>query len=210
LKASSDVLAVDVRSQIVGCGVNPDVRPGDRDDAQLLAAARSEPAAFAAFYDRYEAAVAGYLIRRVRDPELVADLTAEVFAAALHAAPRYRASEATAAGWLITIAHNTLAKTLRRGRVEASARRRIGIRDAVSFEDEELRRVEVLASGDGWLLGLLEGLPDEQATAIRARVLEERDYQEIAAALLTSELVIRKRVSRGLATLRQEIEEKQS
>jgi DNA-directed RNA polymerase specialized sigma24 family protein len=39
-------------------------------------------------------------------------------------------------------------------------------------------------------------------------VLEERDYGEIAAALETSELVIRKRVSRGLTTLRYEIEEK--
>jgi predicted nucleic acid-binding Zn ribbon protein len=96
------------------------VRPLDRDDARLLATARAEPAAFAVFYDRYEAAVAGYLARRVADPEVVADLTAEVFAAALHAASRYRAVEATAAGWLLTIAHNTVAKSLRRGRVEAS------------------------------------------------------------------------------------------
>jgi RNA polymerase sigma factor (sigma-70 family) len=175
-----------------------------------LATARAEPAAFAVFYDRYEAAVAGYLARRVVDPEVVADLTAEVFAAALHAASRYRPVEATAAGWLLTIAHNTLAKSRRRGRVEASARRRIGIRDAVSFENEELERVEALAASDGWLLGLLGGLPHEQAAAVRARVLEERDYGEIAATLQTSELVIRKRVSRGLATLRQEIEEKRT
>lgn len=162
------------------------------------------------FYDRYEAVVAGYLVLRVRDPEVVADLTAEVFAAALHAASRYRAIEPTAAGWLLTIAHNTLAKSRRRGRVEASARKRIGLRDAVSFEDEELERVEALASGEGWLLALLDGLPREQATAIRARVLDERDYHEIAATLRTSELVIRKRVSRGLATLRHELEEKRT
>jgi RNA polymerase sigma factor (sigma-70 family) len=162
------------------------------------------------FYDRYEAAVAGYLARRVHDPEVVADLTAEVFAAALHGASRYRAIEATAAGWLLTIAHNTLANSLRRGRVEAGARRRIGIREAVSFEDEELERVEALAASDGWLLGLLADLPAAQAAAIRARVLEERGYDEIAAALQTSELVIRKRVSRGLATLRHEIEEKRT
>jgi RNA polymerase sigma factor (sigma-70 family) len=204
------VLRAGRRSQIFGRGVNPVVRPADRDDARLLATARAEPAAFAVFYDRYEAAVAGYLARRVADPEVVADLTAEVFAAALHAASRYRAVEATAAGWLLTIAHNTLAKSLRRGRVEASARKRIGIREAVTFEDEELGRVEALTDSDGWLLGLLAGLPHEQATAVRARVLEERDYGEIAAALQTSELVIRKRVSRGLATLRQEIEEKRT
>jgi DNA-directed RNA polymerase specialized sigma24 family protein len=80
----------------------------------------------------------------------------------------------------------------------------------VAFQDEELERVEALAGRDGWLLELLNDLPPSQAAAIRARVLEERDYEEIAAALRTSELVIRKRVSRGLATLRREIEETQS
>jgi RNA polymerase sigma factor (sigma-70 family) len=187
-------------------GVKRFVRPVDRDDAELLGAVRSDPSAFAVFYDRYEVVVVGYLARRVRDPEVVADLTAEVFASALRSAPRYRPSEPTAAGWLITIAHNTLAKSLRRGRVEARARQRIGIRDAVRFEDQELERVEALATTDRWIIGLLDGLPREQAEAIRARVIEEREYPDIATELHTSELVIRKRVSRGLAALKREVE----
>jgi len=181
------------------------VRSADLDDARLLAAANSDPAAFGAFYDRYEIVVARYLARRVRDPEVIADLTAEVFAAALCAAPRYRPMEPVAAGWLIAIAHNTLAKSLRRGRVEARARRRLGIRDAVWFEDDELERVERLASADGSVVRLLDELPPEQAEAIRARVIDERGYPEIAQKLRTSELVIRKRVSRGLAALREEV-----
>jgi acetyl esterase/lipase len=48
-----------------------------------LAATRTDETAFVAFYDRYESAVVGYLGRRVADPETVADLTAEVFVAAL-------------------------------------------------------------------------------------------------------------------------------
>lgn len=178
------------------------MRPTDLDDARLLAAASSDPIAFGVFYDRYETVVASYLARRVRDPEVIADLTAEVFAAALCAAPRYRPTEPVAAGWLIAIAHNTLAKSVRRGRVEARARRRLGIRDAVSFADDELERVERLLSATGSVLEMLDGLPPEQAQAIRARVIDERDYPEIARALRTSELVIRKRVSRGLAALR--------
>jgi RNA polymerase sigma factor (sigma-70 family) len=185
--------------------VKQGVRSTDLDDARLLAAANSDSTAFGVFYDRYEILVARYLARRVRDPEVIADLTAEVFASALCAAPRYRPTEPVAAGWLIAIAHNTLAKSLRRGRVEARARRRLGIRDAVSFEDEELERVERLASTPGSAVALLEGLPRDQAEAIRARVIDERDYPEIARALRTSELVIRKRVSRGLAALREEL-----
>lgn len=180
--------------------------PGEVSDGELLAATGSRPEAFAAFYDRYEAAVVGYFTRRTGDPEVAGDLTAEVFAAALSAAHRYRPEAPTAAGWLFTIARNTLAKSLRRGRVEAHARRRIGIREAVAFTSEELERVEHAASASGWAMELLGRLPAEQREAVRARILQERSYPDIAGELETSELVIRKRVSRGLSNLRAELE----
>jgi RNA polymerase sigma factor (sigma-70 family) len=179
---------------------------GEVSDGELLAASDTRPDAFAAFYDRYETAVVGYFTRRTGDPEVAADLTAEVFAAALGAAHRYRPEAPSAAGWLFTIARNTLSNSLRRGRVEAKARRRIGISEAVSFGGEELERVESAASADGWVIELLEQLPAEQREAVRARILEERSYPDIAGELQTSELVVRKRVSRGLSTLRAELE----
>jgi RNA polymerase sigma factor (sigma-70 family) len=181
---------------------------GDRErtDAELLAATRADPDAFAYFYDRYETAVVGYFMRCTRDPELAADLTAEVFAAALGASGRYRAVEPTAAGWVFTIARNTIAKSVRRGRVESRARARLGIREAISLAAGDFERVEAQATGDGWVVDLLDRLPPSQRDAIRARVVDERSYVEIAAELKTSELVIRKRVSRGLATLKAELE----
>jgi RNA polymerase sigma factor (sigma-70 family) len=194
------------RSQSLRCGVNACVGSPERSDSELLGAVRSDPDAFAHFYDRYETVVVGYLARRVFDPELVADLTAEVFAAALHGAAGYRPGAPTAVGWLLTIAHNVWANSVRGRRVEARARLRLGIRDAVSFQEDELERVESIASHGEWLSDLLMRLPSEQAQAIRARVLEERDYGEIAYELQTSELVIRKRVSRGLASLRKAFE----
>jgi DNA-directed RNA polymerase specialized sigma24 family protein len=51
-----------------------------------LRSAREDATAFAALYDRYEAAVVGSLKRSMPDPEVVADVTAEVFAAVLAAA----------------------------------------------------------------------------------------------------------------------------
>ncbi|MGH3026091.1 MAG: RNA polymerase sigma factor, partial [Gaiellaceae bacterium] len=97
------------------------MRPTELTDAELLDAIKSDPSAFAAFYDRYETAIVGYLLRRTKDAELAADLTAEVFAAALTGAARYRPQNATAAPWLFTIAQHTLARSVRRGRVEARA-----------------------------------------------------------------------------------------
>jgi RNA polymerase sigma factor (sigma-70 family) len=176
-------------------------------DADLLAATRSDSAAFASFYDRYEASVVGYFMRRVGDPETAADLTAEVFAGALAAASRYRADAPTAAGWLFTIAHNTLVTSLRRGRVESRARRRVGIRETIAFAPDELERVEASANSDGWVIELMERLPVEQREAIRSRVVDERSYSDIASELATSELVVRKRVSRGLSTMRKQLEE---
>jgi RNA polymerase sigma-70 factor (ECF subfamily) len=146
-------------------------------------------------------------MRRTGDAELAADLTAEVFAAALAAAGRYRPDASTAAAWLFTIAHNTLATSVRRGRVEARARWRLGIRDALEFAPDVLERVEAAASGEGWATELMERLPADQREAIRARILDERSYREIATRLRTSQLVIRKRVSRGLATLREGLED---
>jgi RNA polymerase sigma-70 factor (ECF subfamily) len=48
-------------------------------------------------------------------------------------------------------------------------------------------------------------LPDEQAQALRARVLDARSYEEIAEQLRCSQAVARQRVSRGLGRLRREV-----
>lgn len=181
------------------------VESADREsDAELLAAARSEPEAFGRFYDRSESAIVGYFMRRTTAPEVAADLTAEVFAHALAGAGRYRPEAPTAAVWLFAIARNTLASSVRRGQVEARARRRIGVAP-IELQEESLERLTA-AEGEQWVLEMLEALPAEQRDAIRARVLEERGYADIARELRTSELVVRKRVSRGLANLRERME----
>jgi RNA polymerase sigma factor (sigma-70 family) len=183
------------------------VRAPERSDADLLAATKEEPDAFATFYDRYERAILGYFFRRTRDAELAADLTAEVFAAALSTAHSYRPESTTAAAWMFTIAHHTLARSLRRGRVEERARHRLGIRDGFELDHGQVEKIESTLAGEGWVNGLLERLPPDQQEAVRARILDELPYQEIAERLQTSELVIRKRVSRGLASLRERLEE---
>lgn len=176
-------------------------------DGDLLAASRSNPDAFATFYDRYERSIVGYFARRTGDPEVAADLTAEVFAAALAAAGRYKPAAPSAAGWLFAIAHSKLMKSLRRGRVETRARLQLGIREPIALAADELEQVESAASADGWVIELLERLPPLQRDAVRARIVDERSYPDIAGELQTSELVVRQRVSRGLSKLRAEFEE---
>jgi len=173
-------------------------------DERVLAAAARDPVAFATFYRRYERSMLAFFVRRTADPELAADLTAEVFAAVLHACERYRAGEAPATAWLFGIAQHKLAKSRRRGIVEDRARRRLGMAP-LTIDDDDLERIERLAGGDD-VDGLLDGLPPDQRDAVRARILEERSYEEIAGALRCSQAVVRKRVSRGLARLRDQLE----
>ena len=174
-------------------------------DERLLATARAEPAAFGAFYRRHEDRVLSYFLGRVGDPEVAADLTAETFAAALVSAHRFRPRRKNpASAWLFGIARNQLAMSRRQGRVEDRARRRLGMAPVV-LTDEALERIAGL---DRTALTLVEDLPGDQREAVKARVIDERDYPEIAKDLRCSEAVVRKRVSRGLETLRGQMEEK--
>ena len=140
------------------------------DDADLLsAAARGDGDAFAAFYRRHDALVLGYLRRRVGEPELAFDLAAETFAAALLSARRYKAQSGPATAWLLGIAHNKLLESLRRGRVEAAARRKLRL-DPIVVDDADLEAVEErAAAGAGRLTRLLAELPSDQRRAILAR-----------------------------------------
>jgi RNA polymerase sigma factor (sigma-70 family) len=180
----------------------------DDDDALLLAAARGEQAAFEVFYRRWLPAVMGFHLRRVLVREAAFDLTAETFAAVVVACGEFDPQRGPAPAWLFAIADHKLRDSLRRGRVEASARRTLG-HQPVILEDEDLVRVEELASlGSGASLEQLLGeLSETQRAAVRARVLDERSYAAIARELRCSEAVVRQRVHRGLRRLRQRLEE---
>jgi RNA polymerase sigma factor (sigma-70 family) len=177
----------------------------DAPDERLLTAARSEPSAFGAFYRRHEDRVLKYFLARVGDPEVAADLTAETFAAALISVHRFRPrKKKPAAAWLFGIARHNLAMSRRRGRVDARARRRLGMAPVV-LSDEAIERISAL---DRTALELVDELPGDQRMAVRARVIDERDYPDIAKDLRCSEAVVRKRVSRGLGTVRTRMEGK--
>ena len=175
------------------------------DDGDLLTSTVSDPEAFGVFYDRYEEELLIFFRRATGRADLAADLTAEVFAAALRSASAYRPQLGSARAWLFGIARHELADAWKRGRVEDRARRALEL-EALVLSDDTLERIDRLAD-DGRALALLDALPDEQQAAITGRVLEDRDYEELAIALECSPSVVRQRVSRGLRTLRSRLEQ---
>ena len=79
----------------------------------------------------------------------------------------------------------------------------------IAITDADLERVEALATAEAVTPLLRQGLrelPRDQREAVVARVLAEDEYADIAARARTSELVIRKRVQRGLTSLRHRLE----
>jgi DNA-directed RNA polymerase specialized sigma24 family protein len=104
--------------------------------------------------------------------------------------------------WLFGIAHHVLLTSVRRGQVAADARGRVGMHERLELLDESYERVEALASLELDVDALVAGLPEEQRVALVARIVDEREYGDIAAELRCSQLVVRKRVSRALAALR--------
>ncbi len=175
-------------------------------DEELLRMTPRTPAAFDEFYVRREPLVLSYVRRRSASADVAVDLTAETFVAALASVRRFRPSEGPAVAWLLGIARHKLLRSLERGRVEARARRRLGMQ-RVELDDDDLTRVDEL--GVRPVAELLALLTPEQAAAVSARVIEELPYRELAERLRCSELVARKRVSRGLATLRTVLEEEE-
>ena len=174
----------------------------------LQAAASGDERAFTIFYRRWLPVVTRYHVRRTPTRELAFDLTAETFAAVVADCGRFDPERGSAPGWLFEIAEHKLLDSRRRTRVESSARLRLG-HDPVMLEDSDLRRVDELASvGDGNRLDrLLAQLPVAQRDAVRARVLDERTYADIAGELTCSEAVVRQRVHRGLSRLRERLKE---
>jgi RNA polymerase sigma factor (sigma-70 family) len=177
--------------------------PTDRD--LLRAAARGDAAAFARFYRRYVRVLLGFFPRRTGDPVVAADLAAETFAMVVERCAEPEGEDA--AQWLFGIARRELQAARRRGAAERRARDRL-VMAVIAIDDGDVARIErlvdeAIAGTPG--LDALERLPAAQREAVRARILDERAYGEIAADLRCSGAVVRQRVSRGLRALAREL-----
>src|SRR5438552_16288918 len=83
------------------------VARGVAPDVGLVAAAREQPRAFLALYDRYFERVLGYARVRIGDVATCEDVTSQVFTTALAQISRFR-GEGSFAGWLFQIARSAV------------------------------------------------------------------------------------------------------
>jgi RNA polymerase sigma-70 factor (ECF subfamily) len=172
----------------------------ERTDSELLIASRTEPEAFTELYRRHAEDLLRYFARRTLDPETAAELTAETFAEAFASRANYRDQGVNGVAWLYGIARHRLGRFFRSGRVEAAARRKLGMpeRDLAPQDYERIEDLIDFAPIREALVVALDTLNDEQRDALRLRVIDGLGYAEVAERLKCTEQNARQRVSRGL------------
>jgi RNA polymerase sigma factor (sigma-70 family) len=162
--------------------------------------------AFADFYDGLSVKVLKFFARKTWDGQVSLELTAETFAKAFENRGDFRgSSDEQAAAWLWAIARNELGAYWRERSVRLTAVNKLGLLSPHA-SDEEILRVEELAvaeSARDVLQEALRMLHPAQRQMIGMRILEEREYDEIAERLGVSNQVVRTRISRALRSLRQ-------
>jgi len=175
-----------------------------RSDTDLLLASRAEPAAFVELYRRHAEDLLRYFVRRTLDPEAAAELTAETFASAFASRTSYAEVEGVnGVAWLYGIARHRLGRYFRTGRIEAEARRKLGIpeRPLPPEDHERIEELVDMAPLRAAMAEALQTLNEEQRAAVKLRVVDQLSYPDVASRLGCAEDAARQRVSRGLRKL---------
>jgi RNA polymerase sigma-70 factor (ECF subfamily) len=179
-------------------GQKPKALEDREDERKLVEAARRDPARFAELYELYFSVVYAYVARRVRDRDVVEDLTSEVFHKALSNLEHFEFRGAPFAAWLIRIAANAVADQSHRANRESS-----GLEQAAEPSvDPDMEAVENRAK----LFRLVSELPEDQRRVIVERFVEQRSIREIAQQLGRSEGAVKQLQFRALQNLRTQME----
>ncbi|MEO6858521.1 MAG: sigma-70 family RNA polymerase sigma factor [Solirubrobacteraceae bacterium] len=143
-----------------------------------------DPDAFEAFYREHVDAVERFVARRVGDRDLAADLTADVFVAAIESAGTYRAARGAPVAWLFGIARLVVASRLRREGRERRATARVRGRELLDVDDAS-RMNDRLAAEEQTrrLYAAMDQLPDGERAVLELAVLDDLPLVEVASAL---------------------------
>lgn len=160
----------------------------DRDKAGHLPGSLARLAydqdAFGSFYREHVTSITSFVARRVTDPHSVADLTAEVFLAAIGSAHTYRPGRGTQVAWLYGIARNVIAGERRRAAHDLRTASRIAGRRLL--DDDDIARLEerIDAEKPGRAAcQALAGLPPDERAVLELVAIDGLAVKDAAAAL---------------------------
>lgn len=161
-----------------------------------------DPAALEAFYRRHVDAVMRFVVRRVSDPHLAADLTADIFLAVLDSAHTYAPNRGSEIAWLYGIARNVVSAQHRKAAREARMTSRVAGRRLM--DDDDLARMEERIDAERRMRGALEamqGLPEGERAVLELVVIDQLTVTEAAKALGIRHVTARVRLHRARRAL---------
>jgi RNA polymerase sigma factor (sigma-70 family) len=163
----------------------------------------TDPAAFAVFYRAHVDEVTRFVTRRVADPQLAADLTADVFVAVIEAAAGYRGSFGGPRTWLFGIARNVIAAEFRRSGRQRRAECLIAGRRLLDTDDIDRLAAKIDASRQvRELHARLQALPETERSVLELVAVDGLTLTEAAAALGIRPVAARVRMHRARQAMR--------
>jgi RNA polymerase sigma factor (sigma-70 family) len=172
-------------------------------DASVVRDAGHDPHAFESFYRSTVDDVIGFFARRVIDPHVVADLTADTYVAVLASAHTYSASRGSPRAWLFGIARHVLYAHRRSDMAERDKHRRVEGRRLLDGDDVDrmVERIDAQQSSRR-LYAALAALPDGERAIFELVALDGLVPAEAAAVLGIRAATGRVRLHRARRTLR--------
>jgi RNA polymerase sigma factor (sigma-70 family) len=180
---------------------------GNREAHESVRAIARDPDALEDFYREYIEAIQRFVARRVADPYRAADLTADVFLAAIDSASSYEADRAAPIAWLYGIARNVIAGESRRSAREARARRRVPSSSEL-IEPDDLSRLDEridAEAGARRLYDAMERLSPGERAVLELVALDGLSVREAAGALEIRPVAARVRLHRARRILQDEL-----
>jgi RNA polymerase sigma factor (sigma-70 family) len=175
--------------------------------AGQLRAIGTDPELFEVFYREHVEEIQRFVASRVGDRERAADLTAEIFLAAIDSAHRYRLRSGTPKAWLYGIARALVANDRRRrGRERAREER---FRGSALLDEEDAARMDAridAAAQSRRLYAAMDSLSEDERAVMELVAIDELTVAEAAAAAGVRPVTARVRLHRARRKLRTELE----
>lgn len=162
----------------------------------------TDPDIFEAFYREHVEGLQHFIARRIGERERAADLTAEIFLAAIESADGYRPGVGTPRAWLYGIARLVIANDARRR--DAERAREARWRAAALIDADDAARIDAAARARE-LHAAMSRLPESERVVLELVALDELTVTEAAAVAGLRPVAARVRLHRARRKLRAEL-----
>jgi RNA polymerase sigma-70 factor (ECF subfamily) len=177
-----------------------------KDEAGLVAQAKTDAAAFGTLYERYVKKIYSYLYYRTGNAHDAEDLTARVFQRAMANLDGYTSRGLPFSAWLYRIAHNLVANWHRdQGRRQLLPLHEAARQDWQALRTEAPEAVAETRETQAHLLDAIHRLPAERQQLIALKFVERLSNAEIGQIMHRSEGAVKSLYHRTLLALRDEL-----